>query len=233
MAIARPRGATAEDHPDEPVPAALGGGDEETEEGSIIAVEHQALLDALAPGWDTDPDEGFSVEMFAWAQAVTMIWAINRRMKNWLIPDNMLDSLPIWEEATGLRPSSATTDTERRARVAAKLLGLVSNAIGFIESAAQQTLGAAFDGLVLVDPSEFVVYWPGVNPGPPGFEWSTNRVRIGIRVDPTSLTDLRFSEVRQVLFDQLDTMIPGWMTFQIGVGSSFTINQGIIGQTFI
>jgi hypothetical protein len=157
-------------------PFTFGGGDPETLNGSILEAEHQALLDELAPGWDGSDDTEFNIEMRAWAGLVTTIWAINRRLKGWLIPDEMLESLPVWEESTGLRPSAATSDVERRQRVAGKLRGIASNAISFIESSAQEILGAAFDGLIVADPANHIVYWPGVNPGPPGFEWSTNRM---------------------------------------------------------
>lgn len=214
-------------------PFTLGGGDEEAPDGSIIAVEHQALLKELEEALDGDASEGFNVEANAWAQVSAIIWAVNRRLKGWLRPDEMLESLPIWEESTSLRPNSKTTDTERRSRVAGKLLGLVNNAIGDMETTSSRVLGAAFDGLVLVDPADHIVYWPGINPGPPGFEWSTNRVRIGIRIDKTSLTDESFEELRQALFLQLDAMVPSWMSFVIGTSDGFVVGIGIVGQTFL
>ena len=34
-------------------------------------------------------------------------------------------------------------------------------------------------------------------------------------------------------FQMLDALVPAWMTFQIGVGTGFIVNQGIVGQTFL
>jgi hypothetical protein len=208
-------------------PFDLGGGD------AFLEQEHQALLDDLVPGWDTSEDLEAFAETYVDAVAVTMIWAVNERLRQWLIPRSMLESLPVWEESTGLRPGSQTEDVERRRRVSGKLIGLVASAIGDIETAAISVLGLSFDGLVVVDPDNTIAYWPGVNPGPPGLEWSSNRARLGIRIDKTSLTDLAFEEKRQALFVQIDDMLPAWMNFQIGVGDGFTINQGVIGETFL
>lgn len=214
-------------------PFDLGAGDPDVEGGSILEAEHHALLTELAPGFDTADDLELFQETYADAIAVTIIWAINQRLRSWLIPEKMLESLPVWEESTGLRPSSSDSDVERRQRVAGKLRGLVNNALGDIEQAAREVLGDNFEELVLVDPANVVAYWPGVNPGPPGFEWSTNRVILGVKIDKTGLTDAGFIQKRQALFDQLDSMTPAWMTFQIGVGDEFVINQGVIGQTFL
>jgi hypothetical protein len=208
-------------------PFDLGGGP------SFLEQEHQAILDELVPGWDTSEDLEPFAETYADAVAVTMIWAVNARLRQWLIPLGMIDGLTAWEEATGLRPSGQTPDVERRRRVSGKLIGLVGNAIGDIETAAISVLGQSFDGLVVVDPDNVIAYWPGVNPGPPGLEWSSNRARVGIRIDKTGLTDQAFEEKRQALFVQIDDMLPTWMNFQIGVGDGFTINQGVIGETFL
>lgn len=214
-------------------PFDLGGGDADAPEGSILEVEHMALLNRLAPGWDTSVDLEMYQEAYSDAVAVTVAWAVNQRLRSWLIPERMLESLTVWEQATGLRPGSDDSDVERRRRVAGKLRGLVNNSIGDIEQAVINLLGDLFEELVLVEPANVVAYWPAINPGPPGFEWSTNRVIIGIKMKKEGLTDAGFIQKRQALNDQLDTMLPAWMTFRVGVGDSFIINQGIIGQTFL
>lgn len=214
-------------------PFDLGGGDPTVEGGSVIEAEHMAILDSLAAGWDTAENLEFFQEAYSDAIAVTMIWALNRRLQSWLIPDRMLESLRVWEESTGLRPSSDDSDVERRRRVAGKLRGLVNNAIGNIEQSVISVLGSLFEEITLVEPANVVAYWAAVNPGPPGFTWSTNRVILGVKMKKEGLTDAAFIQKRQTLTDQLDTMCPIWMSFRIGVGDSFIINQGIIGQTFL
>ncbi len=214
-------------------PFDLGGGDPTTESGSVLEDEHRSILTSLSPGFDPSEGTEFYEEAYAMAMGVAMIWAINRRLRSWWIPEEMLESLRVWEEASGLRPSSSDTDNERRLRVAGKFRGVVNNAIGDLDEAARATLGAAYDGLALVTNTEEVAYWPGVNPGPPGFEWSTNRVIIGLKIDRSSLTEPEFISKRQALFDQLDSMAPAWMAFRIGSGDQFIVNQGIVGATFI
>lgn len=200
---------------------------------SVVQIEHQALLDSLAPGWDTGEDTELYAETYAEAVAISAIWAVNRRLESWFIPSAMMESLRVWEESTGLRPNPSQEDISRRNAVAGRLRGLISNSIGDIEEAARSVLGQRFDGLIVVDPANDIVFWPGQNPGPPGFEWSSNRARFGIRIERTGLSDTAYADVRSQLFAVLSGMAPAWMNFQIGVGDGFTINQGVVGQTFI
>lgn len=214
-------------------PFDLGGGNPDVEGGSILESEQRALLTELELALDPDEDFEWYQEAYADAIATSIIWATNRRLRSWLKPEDMVESLPVWEQSTGLRPSSKDTDTERRQRVAGKLRGLINNALIDIEAASQSILGKAFGGIILVAPSNVISYWPGVNPGPPGFEWTSNKAIVAVSIKKELLTEDEFSSARQALFDQLDTLVPIWMTFQIGVGSTFIVNQGIVGQTFL
>jgi hypothetical protein len=196
-------------------------------------VEHQALLDAYAPGWDKGEDTENYAECWAYANAIAMIWAVNERVRNQAIPGRMLEAVAVWEEALQTRPTSGETDQDRRARIAAKLRGLANNAISDIGAVCTEIFGANFDSLVVVEPANQTTYWPGVNPGPPGWEWSSNRCRIGVRVTKTGLEEERFLIKRTALADALFSILPAWMDFTIGVGTSWVVNQGVVGQTFI
>lgn len=199
--------------------------------------EHQALLDALAPGWDTDVDTEFWVETRADAFAVSLIWAINRRVGNQAFPLRMLDDLESWESATGLRPTPVDPLPERRAVLAAKLRGVANNAINDIESACETALGINYEALVQVDADDWISYWPGVNPGPPGYEFSSNRAHVCIHCNKVQLNEAQFRAKRANLIEILTHMLPAWMTFTIGVGSgagtTHVCNVGIVGQTII
>jgi len=209
------------------LPLRLGGRDRTYDQ------EHQALLDALAPGWDIGSDTELWAETRVEALAVTIIWMINRRVRNQALPMRMLDALPDWEQACGLRPVPGDTDVDRRRSVAAKLRGLVGNSLTDISDACSKAMGANFDALITVDPDDWVTYWPGINPGPPGYEFASNRATIGIRVNKHGISEGQFRRKRNELVRMLDDLRPSWMTFVVGTGSSFTVNQGVVGQTVI
>lgn len=214
-------------------PFDLGGGDPDVEGGSFVETEHNALLRELEPAFDVSEDTDVWLETLSEAIILAGIWAVNQRLRGWLIPLRMMESLPIWEQATGLRPGLEATAPARRRTLDAKLGGMASNAIGAIETAAQRVLGAAFGGLVITDPSDQITYWPGVNPGPPGFEWSTNRVRIGIIIDETALGGDDFVDVRARVWLAIEPILRIDMTLAIGVGSDFTVGISVVGKAFL
>jgi len=210
-----------------PLPFTLGGGD------STVQIEHQAILDALEPGFDISNTTALYAEAYAEAIAVAMIWYSNARLSNQMIPERMLENLTVWEESCTLRPSPDEPDRDRRSRLSAKLRGVAANALGDIEEAAITILGANFNQLSQPSPANQVVYWPGVNPGPPGYEWSSNRASISISINSNNLDKNSQASLVSAMILQLDAMCPSWMTFRVGVGLSFICNQGIVGQTIL
>lgn len=210
-----------------PYPKRFGGGKRYHE------VELEALLDLLAPGWDVEENSALYAEVYAEALAVAMIWTLNRRHANQGIPERMLEALTTWEAACRLRPSPKDTMQARRRAVAGRLRGLAGNTLNDIYDALAKLLGRAFDGLATVPEALATTYWPGINPGPPGYEWSSNRVRVAVKIIKSRLTEAEYVSLRSKAFDLLDGLAPDWMTFTIGVGSEFIINQGIIGQTLL
>lgn len=210
-----------------PYPRSYGGGKR------YHIAELEAQLDRLAPGWDTDEDTELYAEVYAHAVAVAFIWAMNGRLRNQTIPMRMIESLPDYEEACSLRPVPGESLIARRRRVATKLRGLIGNTIRDIIDTCSTLLGQAFDEVVLIPDASTINYWPGVNPGPPGFEFSTTRATFGVRMKLDNITASEFLELRQELYRALDSMCPAWLRFQIGTGASFIVNQGVVGQTFI
>ncbi len=196
-------------------------------------VEHRALLDYLRQAFDVDSSTELWAETWVDAWAIAMIWRINRRIANQNFPLRMMENLPKWEEACTLRPAFGDLDVERRRRLAAKLRGLSGNTIDDLEAAASQAMGVNFDALILVDPDDEIAYWPGLNPGPPGYEWSSNRATIGIRVQQGSLTHAEYIKKIGYLIDTMINLVPAWQTFVIGEGSQFIVDVGIVGQTVL
>ncbi len=209
-------------------PRRYGGG------ASTVELEHQALLDALAPGWDVSPETAIYAECYAHALAITAIWAINGRLRGQMVPARMLETLPTWEQACGLRPAPGDTPPARRRAVAAQLRGLVGNTLGDINDVCAASAGTAFGGLAIVDAAQATVYWPGINPGPPGFEWSSNRAVVGVKLIKLGFTDADFLALVSRINRQLASLCPAWMTFQVGVDKGVCIcDVAVCDQTFL
>lgn len=197
-----------------------------------LRVEHQALLAALEPGYDPD-DPVHAIETFVQARGVHMVWSAGRRLTNQANPEKMLEMLPVWEEILEITPPPGTSDFARRAAVAARMRGLQNNAIPDIEDVAAKVMGGNYEAVVTVDPALVTAYWPGGIPGPPGFEWCSNVATIGVRVNKNGLDDAGFLAKVARLRDQLDRLLPAWMTYNIGVGSDFSVGVSIVGQDFL
>lgn len=210
-----------------PFPRRFGGGKREHE------LEHEALLDAYAPGWDVSEGTEIWCEAYGEALAISFIWAINNRVSNQSRPMKMLERLQDWETILRLRPTLSDTDVARRKRIAARLRGVANNTLTDIYDACLALLGNNFAGIATVSSANEINYWPGQLPGPPGLEWSSNRCRMGIKMTKNGLSNDDFLSLRQQCADLVVAMLPAWMTFQIGLGSSFVVNQGIVGETFL
>lgn len=195
-------------------------------------VEYRALLDALEPGYDSTVGTVHEVETFAQARVPGMIWGAGKRLTNQAIPEKMMEMLPEWETILKLNPPPGTPDVERRAAVAARFLGLKNNAIPDIEEVCAKLMGANFEAVVLVDPDDVVSYY-ALLPGPPGFEWASNIAIIGIRVNKNGLDDAQFYAKVAALRDMLDRFLPSWMTYTVGRGDSFVVDESIVGLDYI
>lgn len=157
------------------LPFTLGG------EDSVDEIAKNAMLAAIEPYLDAY-DAFVSAEARAHASGVRLLWDCSERLKNEAIPERMMDALPAMEEALHLRPTPAQTNVERRAAVAAGLKSLPNNAIPDIQEAMIALLGSAFVALHTVDASNAVTFWPAINPGPPGYEWSSNWRMVGVEL---------------------------------------------------
>ena len=192
------------------------------------------MLDALAPGYDVAEDSPVYAEAYAHALAVSMVWALNQRLAGSLVPSRMLETLTTWEEACRLRPRRTDSVQTRRRAVAARFLGLALNTISAIYDVCATLAGAAFLGLAQVSETDAIWYAPGINPGPPGFEWTSNRATIAVRLARAGTPDAVFFDLVTRLQDAITAMVPAWMTFRIGTDEGgFIVDIGIVDLTLL
>ena len=190
-------------------PLQLGGPED------LHAVEHQAVLGALQDYYNVDSAGGVWCQAYADATALAFVWACNRRLANQRNPLKMTDALSDWEQACGLVPTIGDSEVDRRNRLAAKMAGLIGNAIADIDRSCQQALGQSYGALVITPPALQVTYWPGVNPGPPGREWSSNRARIAIVVTNPGFDDETLRNQLSALSSLLQSLLPVWAVFDV------------------
>jgi hypothetical protein len=201
--------------------------------------EHQALLDALAPGWDVSSDTELFAETGADAMAVTMIWVINRRFGNAFIPTRMLDLLESYEQACHLRPKKSDSRRKRRSALSAKLRGLAGHTLDDIAAAAENAAGPSFVALVAPATASIVSYFPGVNPAPPGQEFSSTRATVAIHLNAAGLSDINFRLLVADVENAIDAIKPAWLRVLVGAGdgsndgTGFVVGVGVVGQTVI
>ena len=210
-----------------PIPYTLGGG------GSTVCQEQQVVLTSMEPALDPSSNTANYAEAYAEAMAVAMIWAVNRRLSAQGVPDTMMENLSVWEESCGMRPTTDDLDIDRRNRLSAKFRATSGNAMGDISSASLKILGSNFVAVHKTAPADQVTYWPGVTPGPPGLEWASNRAKISVQMTDDGLEESQVQSKKAAVVNQLDDMCTSWMTYQIGVGTSFITAVSIVGETFV
>lgn len=204
------------------------GGEESPQE-----IASQALKTALSPekglGYDvTDPL--MVAEIDAHANTIATIWDVNTRLANSAIPLRMMETLSESEQVYGIRPTPEQSDQERRASLAAKMIALPSNTLSAIEQAAQALAGAQFVGMFTASESQVYVFWPLVNPGPPGFEWTSSRNHIQIALTNDGLPDdASYTRLRSSMTNLLDAMLPSTHTFSVTLGTSFILSESKLG----
>ncbi len=215
-----------------PLALPLGGGPDDAE------VVFQAILAALANAekgieHGLDPTDPVNRAQ-AWAEAVTVsgMWGANRRLQGYMIPGRMMESLPVWEEACGLRPLPTDTDMARNDAVRAHFLGSNSNTLAVIYDVCAALAGDRFLGLVAA--SQDTTYLPGLNPGPPGFEWSTTRCLWGVKLRRYGLLERDLVDLIRRIRLALQLLAPAWNVFAIGTAEGgFVAGTGLAGITLV
>jgi hypothetical protein len=198
-----------------PVALPLGGGPDDLDVAQAALLE--AMRDYLVPN-----DAAQLALTNGEALAIAMTWAINRRRKGQLNPNAMIETLPAWEEACGLRPGPNDTDYDRRKALAAQFLGYIGNALTQLYALCQSIAGASFLGFYLPT-SSAPTYTPGLMPGPPGWESMSCRAMVAVRLAPVGATGASFLAMVQKLNRALGLACPAWMGWVVGIDQGHTI----------
>src|SRR5690606_35213996 len=106
-----------------------------------------------------------------------------------------------------------------------------------IGAAALAAAGSAFVAFVGAPLDSIVSYWPGINPGPPGIEFSSSRCMFAVHLRPDRLTVDEFRRTASAVASVVDAIKPSWMQIEVGVGTgsgtAFIPGKATVGLTFI
>lgn len=184
----------------------------------IVESEHAFILSELEKqGYDVSEGSTIYVEAYSEARLSEAIWAINARARNQALPMRMQEMLPVYEAATRTQPEPGQRDVERRRAVAGKLRGIAGNATPDVAEAVAALAGRAYVGVDTPAPADQWAYWIGGTPGPPGFEWASNRAVYTVVLDDSRITQEEYLTLISKCADLLNGMIPAWMSYEIGV----------------
>lgn len=209
-------------------PIPLGGGESTSE--NIF----QALLEEYSAGFSVEAYTEMWCEAYGEAVALAMIYGANGRVSNQMIPARMQENLPVWEKVLSIHVSEGTPLVRRRAAVESKLRTMAKNALIDIEDACRKALGANFVELRRAPDAMVYGYSPGVNPGPEGFPFTSNRAVLGIVVNKLGINEAVYLSKTTTLAAALSGMVPGWQWFFMGVDSTgFVANVGTVDQTIL
>lgn len=191
-----------------PFPLEFGGGP------SNLEIAHQYLLERAAEqGFDTSEEQMLETELYGDAIVLGMILDANERLGLQLNPRAMLENLPVWETAMGLSPTKTASDTFRRDAVLARARAYGENTPVAVYSAAHAVFGAALVSITYPEEADAITYWPGVNPGPPGLEWTSTRMIHKVRVRREGVVG--YQERVDMLASVLDELLPAQDAFTI------------------
>lgn len=209
-----------------PMPMTMGGGP------SVVEVEQEALLAGLTDkGFDpTDPAQ--LAQTWMEATAIASIRAVNRRVETYMVPQGMMESLPVWERACGFRPLPAVGHDTRRDAIDARFAGFAGNNMGRIWDICDAIAGPVFSGFST--PTVPTVYVPGANPGPPGQEYSSNAASFAVVLVRAGRSTPVILELARRIRQELQLVLPSWNSFVIGLNEGgFVPGVGIVGLTLL
>lgn len=205
-----------------PFPFQLGG-----DERAIETV-HRGLNEQYAKTFDVSDGTLADVESYAEAVVIACGWDAAARGGAQMRPLEMLEGLPIWERACGLRPSPSDLPSERRAELAAQFRGFAGNAEPDMRDVCAELMGANFVETSYIPPLSTVTYWPGMVPGPPMLPWFSNRCTLFVEVTKAGLSQEAFDRKTEKLSSVLSRLIPSWMDFAIFLFDSNGSDEGFI-----
>lgn len=193
-----------------PYPRKLGGGKRP------IQVVHEGLLEASdRAGLDVSEGSVEWCESLAQSAIIANGYAAAERAHYYLIPRKMTESLPMWERALGIQPPTGSPSYARRREVESRFRALTNNAEPDIRDVCSRSTGRCYVGVSYVPLGQELTYLPGVNPGPPGLEWSSSQCTVFVTLTNDGVTQEEYVRRESALAQLLDDFLPGWMAFSI------------------
>lgn len=179
----------------------------------------EALLEADGSALAKGVDSYVWAERFAEARVLHYLWSTARRLRYQSDPERMTDFLGRWERILKITPQPGATDTERRARVAAKLAIFGQSATtDVVVSTLSAVLGSAFVSVVRTNSADATGFVPGGAVIPGGATlgdggWYSTIAYLAIETAKGDLSDAEFYARVGLVAEILDDLLPVWVTF--------------------
>lgn len=199
--------------------------------GDIRPVEtvHRSLNEFVGRVLNVTQDSVKDHENYALAIWVGNGWEANARLAGQGRPNEMYESLPIFEELFVAKPGPKDNDVSRRAVIAGKLRGFSGNDVNAIRDTCANVMGRNFVEISKVPPESEVVYIPGILPGPPGLETHSNTADLFVQVTKDGIDQEAFDAKVEQLYAILGSNIPSWMgNIHIFVHDTNGVDDGFI-----
>lgn len=188
--------------------------------GNLHEVLVESLAEAAGPALADDVDSYVYAEHVASARALAYLVGLAERLRNQSDPDRLTDFLSRWEKLVGVRPAPGDTDTDRRARVRAKVeIGGQPPTAQVVRDLCSILLGDVFGSVVHTSSADAVGYIPGgasvsggatLGDGP----WYSTIAHVAIEtLQPAGMSEADYYEATAELGQYLDDMLPAWTTW--------------------
>lgn len=176
-----------------------------------------------------EEDSAIDAETQAQARLLARIDAKLRNYVEQSDPRALSTLLSRWEAVLGIQPSRNDSDSERRARVASRLLTTYSATTDGIDSLARAAFYPWTTRVHYTDADDAVMYWPGGN-SHPDYDWYSTVAHIVIEYVKPAYASRDAAEARWALcLKALDEFAPAWTTFDFTETQPTGTFAGVIG----
>lgn len=211
-------------------PFRLGGGKGPRE------LVHDSLLEQYSKVLDVSGDQLTDSEVYAEAALLSLVWVAGKRASLQGLPLATVDWIEAFEAILKITPLPNDTEPERRNAISARFVSLLGNSELDIREACSRLLGLSLNDVKYLTDAQATTYLPGLNPGPPGLEWFSQRAIVFVLVNKNGLTSLQYSLKIAKLENMLENLLPAWMSFSVarqdhvGVGTGFFLDLSLLDE---
>lgn len=187
------------------------------------------IQNRLADGFDPSDTSLASGYAYAEGSVLGIAWSLVRRVSKQFQARSTIDWLADFEKILGLRPTSRLSTPRRRKIIASRLKGLDATNLSKIQEMSEEVLGNHLISLQITAPGDTIRYWPP-NPGPPGYEWMSNRLVVYAKVQKIGSSEDEFATLIRQWEENMHRIMPVYCDFDWHTGDNFYLGESFLGE---